>query len=862
MRRTAQLVSGLALSLLMAGNVMALPQPQEQEKQEKAAQAEKSGEMPKEQKPKVDSTTNDDEDKDTPVTLPHSVKGLGGRFLLDQKQIWTSPAHLRWQDANWLLPLSGVTAGLFVTDAQMSRHISHNPTTVSHYDTISNASVAGLLGGAGAMWLLSYPKHDQHWRETGFLAGEAVINSLVVVEAMKYPLGRQRPNEGNGNGDFFQGGVSFPSEHAAAAWAVAGVVAHEYPGPLTKIVVYSLATLVDYSRYRARQHFPSDVLIGSVIGNLVAEDVYSRHHDLELGGAAWNSFRSYLRQTHATSSANMGSPYVPLDSWVYPAMDRLIAQGFIKSAIVDMRPWTRFECARLVTEAGEQLEDADRSSSQAARVYDSLAQEFKDETGLMAGGDNTRAKMESAYTRFTGISGEPLSQGYHYNFGQTVINDFGRPYEEGFNNVTGFSGWATESRFVLYASGEFQHAPSASSLTASARQVIGQIQELPPPPATPISQIDHFQLLDTYVGMTIENWQLTFGKQSLWWGPGAGGPMSFSDNALPITMFRVDRVSPFKLPSVLGLMGPMRLEFFLGQLSGQNFIFRNDAVVGSWTSPLSQQPMISGERFSFKPTPNVEFGFSLTTLFAGQGQPFTMHTYLRSIFSAGNTLPGDPNKPGDRRSAFDLSYRLPLLRNWATFYADGFSEDQFSPVAYWDRSAWTGGLYISHFPKVPKLDLRMEGVYTDLPAGGAIGPGFWYWDATWRDGFQNEGNLMGSWIGRGGQGAQAWSNYWLSPKNRIQLNFRHEKISHDFQFGSIPGGGSLTDLGIMTDYWVRPTLGLSASVQYERWLIPVIQANESRNVAVTFGISLQPQKLFKRSSAVESHSGKEGDSGF
>ena len=155
---------------------------------------------------------------------------------------------------------------------------------------------------------------------------------------MKYPLGRQRPYQGDGTGPFFNGGVSFPSEHSAAAWAVAGVVAHEYPGPLTKILVYSLASLVDYSRYRAKQHFPSDVFIGSIIGNMVAENVYNQHHDPELGGGSWEPFRSFLRQTRATSSANMGSPYVPLDSWVYPAMDRLIAQGFIRSAILTCDP--------------------------------------------------------------------------------------------------------------------------------------------------------------------------------------------------------------------------------------------------------------------------------------------------------------------------------------------------------------------------------------------------------------------------------------------------------------------------------------------------------------------------------------------
>jgi hypothetical protein len=319
--------------------------------------------------------------------------------------------------------------------------------------------------------------------------------------------------------------------------------------------------------------------------------------------------------------------------------------------------------------------------------------------------------------------------------------------------------------------------------------------------------------------------------------------MMFSNNAEPINMFRVNRVAPFKLPTILGWMGPMRVEFFLGQLAGQNFVFtESTGLVGSWTASIAPQPMIDGLRFSFKPTPNVEFGFSRTGIFAGEGVPFTMHTFLKSLFSFGNTaIPGATGDPGDRRSGFDLTYRLPKLRNWVTFYADGFTDDQFTPVAYWDRSAWTGGIYLSHLPKVSKLDLRVEGVYTDLPAGGAIGDGFFYSNNQYRSGYTNNGNLMGSWIGRQGQGAQAWTNYWFTPRTRIQANFRHQKVSGEF----LPGGGSLTDVGLQSDVWVRPNIGISASVQYERWQFPAIQANISRNVTATVQIKFEPHKLFQ-----------------
>ena len=150
---------------------------------------------------------------------------------------------------------------------------------------------------------------------------------------------------------------------------------------------------------------------------------------------------------------------------------------------------------------------------------------------------------------------------------------------------------------------------------------------------------------------------------------------------------------------------------------------------------------------------------------------------------------------------------------------------------------------------LPKLDLRVEGVYTDIPAGhalrpgepGSIQPGSFYFNDTWHSGYTNNGNLIGSWIGRAGQGAQAWTNYWFNARNRLQFNFRHQKQSQQY----IPGGGSLTDAGVRGDYWVHPNLSLSASVQYERWLYPAIQPNASTNISATMQILFQPHGLFQ-----------------
>jgi len=58
---------------------------------------------------------------------------------------------------------------------------------------------------------------------------------------------------------------------------------------------------------------------------------------------------------------------------------------------------------------------------------------------------NLDLRLDSIYTRSVGISGKPLRDGFH--FGQTIVNDYGRPYGEGFNQVTGLSASAVAGVF-------------------------------------------------------------------------------------------------------------------------------------------------------------------------------------------------------------------------------------------------------------------------------------------------------------------------------------------------------------------------------------------------------------------------------
>ena len=742
-------------------------------------------------------------------------------ILRDQRNIWTSPAHLRLGHADWLVPYAGLTAGFLITDRDSSLHLPNSPSKLKNYRDFSNYGLAGMAGAVGGLYLWGAATHDEHKQETGILSGEAAVDALLISQALKYTTGRERPGVDASRGKFWQGGDSFPSDHAAAAWAAASVISHEYPGLLTKILAYGAASAISISRVQGKKHFPTDAFVGSGIGWLSGWQVYRAHHNSELGGGTAETLSLSPSVARDRTPSAMGSPYVPLDSWIYPLLDRLAAEGLFDEAILGMKPWTRLECARFVSEAGERLKDADPAqTSELSKLYDSLSLEFSSDLALLGGGSNNSVHVESIYARTTQISGPPLTDGFH--FGQTLVNDFGRPFERGFNNISGFSGWATAGRWVIYLRGEYQHSPSAPAEAPAVAQVISNADGNPVFAPSPVAARNQARLLDAYIGLNVANWQVSYGQESEWWSPNESGPLLFSDNAFPVRMFHINRVSPFRLPGLFHWLGPVRWDMFFGTLQGHQ------------TSP---GPFFHGEKMSFKPTRNLEFGFSRTVVLGGAGLPITLDRLLRSYFSVTSTPDQTGAKdPGKRTGGFDFSYRVPLLRNWLTIYCDSLADDDPSPLAAPRRAGINPGMYLSHFPGIAKLDLRVEAPLTNTIS--KITPGqFIYWDHFYHDLYTNRGFLMGNWVGRDGAGIQASSRYWLSARNSIQFGYRHAKVDPKF----IPSGGTINDASIRLDYWVQQNWSTSVFVQYEQWKFPVLAPLLQTNVASSLQLTYWPK---------------------
>jgi len=746
------------------------------------------------------------------------IKRLAG----DQLDLWTSPSRIRSRDVTWLLTLGGVTASLLLTDHDIMQHNTLSPTTMKRSVDFSNYGLGALVGVGGALFLWGKKNGDDHKEETGLLSGESALNALAIATALGYAFGRERPNVDGAQGKFFQGGKSFPSDHSAVAWSIASMVAHQYPGRMTKALAYGLAGAVSVARVTGNQHFPSDVVVGGALGWMIARQMYVKHHDPDLGGAPWGSGASgNASWVETLNPKHFASTYVPLDSWVYPDLERLAGLGYIHSQFMSSRPWSRNECARLTQEAGEYLQDGESRGTQAGQIYDALEQEFYPEIhpdvipspGL---------RLESVYTRLGGISGQPLNDSYH--FGQTLINDFGRPYQEGFDPVAGISGWANWGRFTLYSRGEYQHSPSAPAYSQDVRDLIAQIDDNPVQPASPVETINRFNLLDTYALTKLSKFNFSFGKQSGWWGPNDGGSLLLSNNAEPIYMFRVMSDSPVTLPWIFKYFGPVKGDFFMGQLAGNEF---------------PPRPLFHGEMVMCKPTKYWEFGFSRTAEFGGVGRPITWGSVFNTYFATKSSVWYPAwNNPGQRNGGFNFSYQVPKLRDWLTVYGTAMSRDDPTPLVAFTplRALINPGFYLSHIPHVPRMDLRGEAVVTNPPAAPNNTGNFAYWESFYHDNYTNKKNLMGDWIGRVGTGYQGWTTYWFSPRTTLQLGYRHAQVASTF----IPRGGTMNDGSVKFNYQVGTSLTFSAFVQYEQWLMPVLAPEAKNNVTTSVQITWWP----------------------
>jgi hypothetical protein len=222
----------------------------------------------------------------------HGVVGRAiRRTLEDQKELYLTP--FKPSNFKWDVVMLGGTGGLIAADRHIERHIGN--AHYQFYQDTSNIAIGGLSAALAGVWIygLKSDKH-RHARETGFIELETLVNTFLIYTPMQFIGARQRPDEGNGNGDFWKHhmiNTSFPGGHAMFTYAMATVLSHEYSQKWVQILSYSAASILTVSRFMARDHWSSDMFIGAALGIGIGSHIFHAHCDPELSDSCKHHVR-------------------------------------------------------------------------------------------------------------------------------------------------------------------------------------------------------------------------------------------------------------------------------------------------------------------------------------------------------------------------------------------------------------------------------------------------------------------------------------------------------------------------------------------------------------------------------------------
>jgi membrane-associated phospholipid phosphatase len=238
------------------------------------------------------------------------------RGLQDQKEIWTAPFHRA--NVKWNALFLAGTATLVSFDEQILHALPNSAVSTS--SDISNGLIAGTGATLGGIFLVGgLYGGDSHAKETGILGIEALANAFLVYVPLQVIAGRERPNQGSGEGNFFVHhslNTSFPSGHSMFAFSMATVIAHEYPRWWVELLSYGAAGAITGARMTAKMHFPSDLLVGGALGYLIGTHIFHSHCQPGLGSDCHSRDKQGPARTWTISSdANSNQPRLGRSAW-------------------------------------------------------------------------------------------------------------------------------------------------------------------------------------------------------------------------------------------------------------------------------------------------------------------------------------------------------------------------------------------------------------------------------------------------------------------------------------------------------------------------------------------------------------------
>jgi hypothetical protein len=191
------------------------------------------------------------------------------RLLGDVESYYTAPLH--WDGEQWAY-FGGVLGAVALAHHYDSNVRAHFVQGSGLGGSSTSTALEDALPAA-ALWFGTY-LYSTEWKDSSGLTVsyamlEAAGLSTVTDYALKYAVRREGPDATTSPNQWFASGSSFPSEHAAAAWAIGTVFAESGTGGfrwVTRVLGYGVASFTAYERLKHNAHWLSDVVGGAALG--------------------------------------------------------------------------------------------------------------------------------------------------------------------------------------------------------------------------------------------------------------------------------------------------------------------------------------------------------------------------------------------------------------------------------------------------------------------------------------------------------------------------------------------------------------------------------------------------------------------
>ena len=421
-------------------------------------------------------------------------------------------------------------------------------------------------------------------------------------------------------------------------------------------------------------------------------------------------------------------------SWVYDALEKVVLAGLADQALLNTRPISRVEAARIIGQAVRRLKidqygDYNHRGYLEEMLYQ-LVEEFGSELAEMGIRTPHNRNSTIEFVDITPVDHAQFQLGFASRSGNSVAS-FGQKFDKGTNSTSTVDGRGKiDDFFSFYYQSEFSSI--GNSYQGRLRSGYGK-----------------FKLWDA---------ELLVGRESLWWGPGFRGSMSFSSNAFPLDQVKLSSAEPFHLPWLLKYLGPMKAAVFAAQLEDNRDISR--AKVAGW-------------RINMAPSRYFEFGFSRLFMFGGKSRDtVTPGDFFQLLFSQGSDVQ-DSARNVNNVMSFDGTLRIPDVKRYilfardAAFYFDfGWDDTKFGLLMP-DRPGGIVGTYLTGLFGDSKMDLRLEYAQTsEIQFNHNI----------YTSGFNNRGSPLSHFIGTDGSEMFARISRWINPDFLFGLQLSNAEI--------------------------------------------------------------------------------------